>query len=96
MYSLPIGKIWYNFSKVEIKEMINESFFDSSGFYRVPIKHGSKIHEVLGRVRIKNDKRFEWTRWRSQIHNNWSKECPAQGVCDTKEQAISKVLCGWN
>lgn len=65
--------------------------FIENGYYKVYF--GSFIfREILGRVKEKNDKRWEWWRWSSKYHKNWR---TGQGVEKTREEAEKQVLNGW-
>lgn len=63
-------------------------------FYKVPISDSSNINETLGRVKIKNDGRYNWFRFRSMFHKDWLIE-EQQGTCNTLEEATKKLLQGW-
>ena len=67
--------------------------FTETGCYQVPITEDTKIHETLGKIKRKNDGRWEWWRWSSQFHKNWKGS--AQGVTLTKEGAEAQILAGW-
>ncbi len=64
--------------------------------YLVPIFKGASIYAVLGKVKQKNDKRWEW--WcldpSLSIYSKVS-ICGGQGVCATKEEAQQMILNGW-
>jgi hypothetical protein len=69
--------------------------------YRITIGYldGEKCSmvNVLGRVKKKNDGRWEWTRKyvTNFCPNGWANE-HKQGVADTKEEAMKKVEEGFN
>ena len=61
--------------------------------YKMPIKVRSKITEHLGAIKLRKDGRWNWWRWTSDFHKEWSGY--AQGVADHKSLAIEKVEEGW-
>jgi hypothetical protein len=61
--------------------------------YRVKISDGCGLHEVLGAVGQRADGRWNWWRWKSHFHKDWSGL--KQGVSPSPEQAVAKVGEGW-
>ena len=72
---------------------IDKSGYFQKGMYKVPITINTKIFEELGRVKRKNDGRWEFWRWNSTFHKTWQGN--TQGVKETEEEAIKAVLGGW-
>lgn len=78
---------------MDCKEHIN-----SSGNYCITITPTAKIHTTLGRIRKKNDGRWEWFRWSCKhgFFPNWNNGVRnSQGAVSSREEAIIKVLEGW-
>lgn len=71
-------------------------YFDKLEYtFRVPFKN-AQMHCVLGRVKKKNDGRWEWFRIvPGHLWDNIVRQEPLQGVCmtlsDAKEQAVCDV-----
>jgi plasmid maintenance system antidote protein VapI len=61
--------------------------------YVVPIKVGVRITEHLGAIKLRADGRWDWWRWSSDFHKEWSGH--AQGVVGAKADAITIVEEGW-
>jgi hypothetical protein len=58
----------------------------------------TRIHTCLGRIKKKNDGRYEWFRWsdKNNFHPLWNnKKRNSQGVCITKKEAVAELLNGW-
>ena len=77
-----------------------DTLFPSTGYYIISISPNTKIHVTLGRVRKKNDGRWEWFRWCtgsiSTFHPTWNNSIKnSQGVVSSRNEAISKLLEGW-
>ena len=68
------------------------------GEYRITINPNTKINIKLGRIRKKNDGRWNWYRWadRNGFHPKWNGGVVnSQGVCSSVEEAIMELLKGW-
>lgn len=79
------------------EEMIDSGRFNKKGIYCVPIAQNTRIHTQLGRVKMKNDGRWSWVRWRARdfCHEEWNGN-NEQGVESTQKEAEKRVLDGWN
>ena len=79
--------------------MISEAEFIESGNkikYKIPIRLGSRIHEILGEIRKKNDGRFNWFKIPSTFHKTtWNVEKHEQGTVKTIEEAKSILTSCW-
>jgi hypothetical protein len=62
--------------------------------YMVTIREGYQTVEKLGQVWPKKDGRWNWVRSVSKFQAGWGGR--AQGVTATEQEAIDKVLEGWN
>lgn len=77
--------------------IIKNQKIKQNGSYRFLISTRSRITTELGRIKKKNDGRFEWTRWGSIFYPYWNNgEKSSQGVCNTREEAVENLLHGWN
>lgn len=63
--------------------------------YEIPISIGSRIKEMLGRIVRREDGRFSWFRKSSKYRKKWNAKLNSEGVVDTKQEAVEKVLEGW-
>jgi len=61
--------------------------------YAVPIRSDMRIVEHLGAIKLRKDGRWNWWRWTSDFHKEWSGH--AQGVVVAKADAITIVEEGW-
>lgn len=69
------------------------SVIDPHVVYVVPIKVRGRITEHLGAIKLRVDGRWNWWRWTSDFHKEWSGY--AQGVVGAKQDAITIVEEGW-
>ena len=66
------------------------------GEYAVGIYPDCKIRERMGRIRKKNNGRWDWFRWESRHHKEWNKGKQAtQGVVETFYEAAKQLQEGW-
>ena len=62
-------------------------------WYMVAARKDSTLVEKLGQIWVRNDGRWVWVRHQSKYQGRWSE---GQGVVDSKQEATSKVMEGWN
>lgn len=75
-----------------------KEWLSTRGYYLISITPESRINTSLGRIKKKNDGRYEWFRWsdNNNFHPLWNnKKRNSQGVCITKEEAVAELLNGW-
>jgi len=64
--------------------------------YKVPIRTGSRIHEILGEIKKKNDGRYNWFLIPSTFHKHtWNVEKHKQGVSKTLDEAKTILTSCW-
>lgn len=65
--------------------------------YCLPCWAGARVIEIVGEVRQKNDKRWEWFRRPAMFYAHaWPTPSVVQGVCATRAEAQAQVERGWN
>lgn len=74
-----------------------KEFFNNDGYYNIAVRPEAIFHTKLGRIRKKNDNRYEWFRWGENCwHSCWNNNIRnSQGVAMSRNDAIIKILEGW-
>ena len=75
-----------------MKYTLKEDEYFNRGYFCKNIRPNVKIHERLGRIKKKNDGRYEWTKFKCQFHKDWNIFDKNQGVENTEEEALNKLF----
>jgi plasmid maintenance system antidote protein VapI len=88
------GAKWTPFGRKTLADRLFDELFDHPHIlYVVPIAAKTRITEHLGAIELRADGRWNWWRWTSDFHKEWSGY--AQGVAVAKQDAITRVEEGW-
>ena len=78
-------------------QLKDDEFISKKGYYCKFIRPDIKIHVILGRIKQKNDGRYEYWRFKDKnnFHKEWNEKIENkinQGVSITYEEAYEKLF----